>query len=85
MKPNKLLSYTWLAVGGVLCAAGLAFMGMYLFGAVIEYWDGPDRSPLFWYLPILFIGIFGLVLGVGVVSWGISGLRRLRQTAPPEV
>jgi len=44
----------------------------------------PDQSLLFWYLPILFIGLFGIIIGATIGILGYVSLRKLRQedTAP---
>ena len=67
-----------IAIGTVLGLAGLGFIAMYVQGAVIERWGEPDQSLLYWYLPILFIGL-------GLVSAGMSVLRSgLQRKRNPE-
>ncbi len=48
----------------------------YIMKAVIERLGEPDQSLLFWYLPILFIGIIFLKLGLGFGIWGFISLRK---------
>ncbi len=43
-------------IGGIaFCALGVLFMGAYVVEAVWATAGLPDRSPLFWYLPVLYI------------------------------
>jgi len=48
----------------------------YLFEAVITRRGEADQSLLFWYLPFLFLGIIGLVAGLGT---GILSIQKLRK------
>ena len=47
MKSGFKLTVAALVGGCLLAAAGLVFMSMYVFGAVIERWGEPDQSLLF--------------------------------------
>lgn len=66
MKPFylKCLNVFLLVFAVVLVAIGISFIAMYLWEGVIARIGEPDQSLLFWYLPVLFIGIFSLVSGV---------------------
>ncbi len=72
---KKLFSYTILFAGSLSVILGLAFVSMYVYGAIIARWGEADQSLLFWHLPILFIGIFSTAAGLGFSFWGIGGLR----------
>lgn len=60
----------------LLVLAGLGFIAMYVWEGVIVRLGDPDQSLLFWYLPILFIGIFSV--GGGVAMF-VSFLNKLKQ------
>lgn len=49
---------------------------MYILEAIVARIGQPDQSLLFWYLPILFMGMIGMVLGL---SAGARGAQRLRK------
>ena len=55
---------------------------MYVYEAIIVRVGEPDQSLLFWYLPILFLGILGMVIGLGVGAWGGSRVRVIRRQIP---
>jgi fatty acid desaturase len=65
-----------MALGGTAC------VGMYIAEAIVARVGDPDQSLLFWYLPILFIGLAGLVAGVGLGIWGFGRLRAMRSSPP---
>lgn len=76
----KLLKFILIIVvlsGILVFLAGLTLTVMYLHGAIIMRWGDPDQSLLFWYLPLLFLGIAGIVLGLLTSIWS---LRRLKNT-----
>lgn len=62
-------------VGGIVSACGLLSIGTYVWSALIERIGEPDQSLIFWYLPILFIGIIALGLGLAAIALGVSRLR----------
>ena len=75
---NSRKAWPWAAAGcgGVTALTGMAFAARYVLEAVVKRRGEPDQSLLFWYLPILFMGAGGLVLGLAAALWGV---RRLRQ------
>ena len=83
---KKPFSYTILIAGSLSVMMGLAFVIMYVHGAIIARWGEADQSLLFWTLPILFIGFFSIAAGLGLSFWGIVRLRseNLPQNPPSE-
>ena len=75
MALRKLFNYIILLTGSLCIIVGLAFSAMYLYGAVIARWGEADQSLLFWHLPILFFGIFSVVVGLAMSFWGINRVR----------
>jgi hypothetical protein len=76
---KKNLSYGLVVSGGLLTIMGMAFVGMYIVEAIIARAGEPDQSLLFWYLPILFLGLMGMMIGLGVGAWGVWRLRKIRR------
>ena len=72
----KILFILMISVSLILALVGLGFIAMYAWEGVISRIGDPDQSLLFWYLPILFIGIFSLVGGVAMF---LVCLKKLRQ------
>jgi len=72
---RKIFTYVILLIGSLCVMVGLAFSAMYLYGAVIAPWGEADQSLLFWHLPILFFGIFSVILGLAMTFWGINRIR----------
>jgi hypothetical protein len=54
--------------GITLAMMGLVFIGAYISEAYIARIGEPDQSLLFWYLPLLLVGLFTAALG-GVITW----------------
>jgi len=50
--------------GVVFCCLGILCVGAYVVEAVWATAGLPDRSPLFWYLPVLFMGFFLFSVGL---------------------
>lgn len=85
MKSKKTLSYGALVTGGLIVLAGIVCIVMYVLEAIVARLGEPDQSLLFWYLPILFIGIIGTVVGLGIGLWGVISLRKSRQEDATEI
>jgi cytochrome oxidase assembly protein ShyY1 len=49
---------------------------MYVLEAIVARIGEADQSLLFWYLPILFIGLIVLAIGLGLGIWGARRLRK---------
>ncbi|NNE05010.1 MAG: hypothetical protein HKO64_02915 [Xanthomonadales bacterium] len=75
---------TWFAFtgGALLILAGIGLCAMYVVEAVIRRLGEADQSLLFWYLPILFIGLFSLMGGIGLLTWAM--LRKRKQPDSPD-
>lgn len=83
MNTKKILPCGALVVGGLITLTGLAFAIMYVLEAIVARLGEPDQSLLFWYLPILFIGLTGIIIGVGIGIWGAIRLSKIQQQATP--
>ncbi len=79
MKSKKALPYGSLVIGALIAMIGIACIVMYVLEAIIARIGEPDQSLLFWYLPILFIGIIGIFIGMGIGIWGAIRLRKIRR------
>ncbi|NNK94836.1 MAG: hypothetical protein HKP41_10850 [Desulfobacterales bacterium] len=75
MARRKIFAYFSLFIGSLCTFAGLAFSAMYVFGAIIDRWGEADQSLLFWHLPILFLGIFSITVGLSMSFWGLNRIR----------
>lgn len=76
MNSKKVLPCGALIIGILISVTGITFVVMYVSEAVISRQGEADQSLLFWYLPILFIGLFGIILGTGIGILGYIGLRK---------
>lgn len=72
---QSIITYSCIIAGIMLFLLGAGFIGLYVLEAVIMRLGEADQSLLFWYLPILFIGIAALGYGVKL---GLHGRRRFR-------
>jgi|GEM_PF-1560411 len=68
-------AYFLVFLGGLLMVLGAVFIGMYLWEAVISRLGEPDQSLVFWYLPILFIGIKVVLSGFSILRQGLAEFR----------
>ena len=78
MRKKKVLAFAAVGAGSLIACAGLALVILYIVEAVIARAGEPDQSLSFWYLPLLFIGGFGTVCGLGLAGWGVYWLRKQR-------
>ena len=79
MQSQKILPCGALAIGSLIALIGISLAVMYVLEAIIARIGEADQSLLFWYLPILFIGIIGIFIGLGVGIWGAILLWKIRQ------
>jgi len=77
MNSKKILPCGALVIGSLIGLAGTAFAVMYVLEAFVARLGDADQSLLFWYLPILFIGLFGIIVGAVLGILGYIGLRKL--------
>lgn len=56
--------------GALITLSGCALVVLYVREAVVIPWGDPDQSLLFWYLPLLMLGVTGVSLGVVLMAWG---------------
>lgn len=65
-------------VGGFSVVSGFAFVFMYVWGAIISRIGEPDQSLLFWYLPVLFLGLGACGGGVFLLSSGLKNIKAMK-------
>lgn len=76
-KLKKWLAWLSVFVGGLLAALGVVFAVTYLWEAIISRLGEPDQSPVFWYLPILFLGLIACAEGLKLLLRGIKQIRSM--------
>jgi choline-glycine betaine transporter len=79
MNAKKALPCGALVIGSLVALTGIACIVMYVSEAIIARVGEGDQSLLFWYLPILFFGIIGILVGLGIGVWGAIRLRKSRE------
>ncbi len=82
MRSQKAWSIVALLSGVVVALVGVGLVAAYFLEAVVARRGDPDQSLLFWYLPILFLGLAGLAVGLAASGWGILRLRRIGRRIP---
>ena len=66
---RKFLFLLTILAGTLIFLAGAGLVLMYLWHGVITRIGEADQSLIFWYLPILFMGLIGLAVGWALGSW----------------
>ena len=79
---KKWSAYLFVFLGGLMTALGVAFVSMYVWEAVISRLGDPDQSLLFWYLPILFLGLIASGVGLLLLLRGICQTRNMKSDSP---
>ena len=79
MDSKKIFPCGALVVGSLIILIGIGFTVAYVLEAIVVRLGEPDQSLLFWYLPILFMGLTGIVIGLGIGVWGVIRLRKIQQ------
>lgn len=79
MDSKKIFPCGALVVGSLIILIGIGFTVAYVLEAIVVRLGEPDQSLLFWYLPILFMGLTGIVIGSGIGVWGVIRLRKIQQ------
>ena len=82
MNSKKTWPYTAIIFGIVLITIGAVLITGYITEAYIARRGEPDQSLLFWYLPLLFIGLIAFVSGLSAGIWGIIRLRKIKYKNP---
>jgi H+/Cl- antiporter ClcA len=75
MALRRIFAYISMIIGSLCTFSGVAFSAMYVYGAIIDRWGEADQSLLFWHLPILFLGIFAIAVGLFMSFWGINRIK----------
>ena len=76
MSIQNLVTIVFSIISLILVFIGAGFIGMYFWEGIILRIGDSDQSLIFWYLPILFIGI--LSLGSGIILF-IASYKKLNQ------
>ena len=72
---SKVLGRTLCGLGCLVTLIGVWAIGGYIWG-VISVLDEPDQSWVFWGLAVLFIGLAGVGIGIGMAVAGWSLVKR---------
>jgi len=75
-EPRRVWSFVGLVAGSVMALLGMWLVGAYFMSAVLDRVGEPDQSLLFWYLPLLFVGIMAVAAGVTIGILSSMGLRK---------
>ena len=75
MARRKWLSFFLICSGIILALLGALLVGSYVWEAFISRIGDADQSLLFWYLPILFIGVLLAGGGVALIAIGAKCLK----------
>ena len=78
---NNWLAYAFVVLGCLFTASGAGLILMYVWEAVVSRIGEPDQSLLFWYLPILFIGLIVGKGGLFLFNRGINYLKTRKNNA----
>ena len=70
MRSKRVWSVVALLFGVVAALVGAGLVAAYFLEAVVARLGDPDQSLLFWYLPILFLGLAGLAIGLAAGANG---------------
>jgi len=68
--------------GGLFSLVGLVLVVSYVREAILLRIGDPDQSLLFWYLPLLFIGLMLMGSGIALVVMGRRPMRK--EKTPPQ-
>jgi len=68
-----------LCAGSAVILTGAVLIYAYVMAAVIARLGDPDQSLLFWYFPILVVGLGFAAGGLALVAAAVQRLRRLRR------
>ena len=82
MNSKKIWPSLALIAGIVLTIIGALLIVGYIMEAYIARKGEPDQSLLFWYLPLLFVGLITFVAGLSTGIWGFIRLRKIKHQNP---
>ena len=82
MKSNKTWPTVGLISGIILTIIGVLLIVGYIMEAYVARIGEPDQSLLFWYLPLLFVGLIAFVAGLSTGIWGLIRLRKINHQNP---
>ena len=71
-----LISGTVLTIIGILLTVG------YIMEAYIARIGEPDQSLLFWYLPLLLVGLIAFITGLSTGIWSFIRLKKINHQNP---
>jgi hypothetical protein len=78
-KLNKWLAISCILLGGLGAFLGVTLIVMYVWAAVISRIGEPDQSLLFWYLPIMFLGMAAAGGGIWLLVFGLKARKGCRK------
>ena len=76
MTLKRIFQTILLIISILLVFIGTGFTIMYFYEGIIARIGEPDQSLMFWYLPILFIGVFCLISGIILFIFSYKTLKR---------
>ena len=65
-------------VDKLITTAGVIFVLMYVWEAIVSRFGEPDQSLLFWYLPILFLGLIASAGGLLLLLRSLNQIKHIR-------
>ena len=78
MNSKKAWPSVALISGIVLTIIGAVLIIGYIMEAYVARIGEPDQSLLFWYLPLLIVGLITFVAGLSTGIWGFIRLRKIK-------
>ena len=72
----KVLYFLLILLSLLLAFIGLGFIAMYIWEGIILRLGEPDQSLIFWYLPLLFIGLLGFASGIALFIFAYQKLKQ---------
>ena len=83
MIQRRLVSRGLAVLAAIAVFIGLTALKWYLWDIVIQQAGEADRSMLFWGIPIVFIGIASLAVGIRLAAFARKGLSGRTSDEPP--
>lgn len=66
---SKFSTWAKFILGCALMVIGIVFSALYILEAFIKRVGEPDQSLIFWYVPILFIGLICFGIGTSLILY----------------